>query len=118
MAFVSEDKFGLGIYNPSANYFIASSGVKSTSYNEKNNQLTHDDFYEDDYSSYIPSCYAYSYSYMNTAIYCQMEDFTPLEFSYALFAGDVAEMRSAFKQLQESGEMVAEDIAWPTREAE
>lgn len=118
VAFVSEDKFGLGIYNPSANYFIASSGVKSTSYNEKNNQLTHDDFYEDDYSSYIPSCYAYSYSYMNTAIYCQMEDFTPLEFSYALFAGDVAEMRSAFKQLQESGEMVAEDIAWPTREAE
>lgn len=118
VAFVTEDKFGLGIYNPSANYFSASSGISSIAYNDKNNQLTHDDFYEDDYSSYIPSCYANSYGYIGTSIYCQMEDFTPLEFSYALFAGDVAEMRSAFKQLQASGEMTAEEIAWPTREAE
>ena len=118
VAFVTEDKFGLGIYNPTADCFNASRGFTSIAYNDKNNNLTHPDFYEDDYSSYVPSCYANNYDYISTAINCKMVDFTPLEFSYAIYAGDVAEIRSAFKQLAASGELVKEDIAWPTKEAE
>lgn len=115
-AFVTKDKFGLGIYNPYADYITAYSGISTTSYMNALNQQTHPDFYEDDYSSYIPSCYAYSYGYLNTAIYCQMIDFEPLEFAYAVYAGDVVEMRSAFKNLQVTGTLVEEDILWPTRD--
>lgn len=118
VAFVTEDKFGLGIYNPTADCYNASRGFTSIAYNDKNNNLTHPDFYEDDYSSYVPSCYANNYDYISTAINCKMVDFKPLEFSYAIYAGDVAEMRSAFKQLAASGELVKEEIAWPTKKTE
>lgn len=116
IAYVTEKKFGLGIYNPSAHSFKASRGYTSIKYADKNNHTTHKDFYDDDYSSYVPSCYANNYGYLNTGIICQMVDFVPLEYSYAIFAGDVTEMRSAFKKLKSSGELVAANLSWPTRE--
>lgn len=118
VAFVTEEKFGLGIYNPTADYYNASRGFTSIAYNDKNNNMTHPEFYEDDYSSYVPSCYANNYDYVSTAINCKMVDFVPLEFSYAIYAGNVAEMRSAFKQLAASGKLVKEEIAWPTNKME
>lgn len=116
VAFVTEKKFGLGIYNPSADCYVASSGTTTTKY--MSNQKTHPDFYVDDYSSYIPSCYTNNYGYLNTAIRCKMVDFEPLEFSYALYAGTVQEMKSAFRQLESSGAMETAKITWPHEDVE
>lgn len=113
-AFVTEEKFGLGIYNPYAEHILAYSGIHNRSYMYSMNQQTHPDFYVDDYSSYIPSCYAYSYGYMATVIATKMTDFVPLEYSYALFAGNVSEMGTAFEELYTGGKLVADKIAWPS----
>lgn len=111
IAFVTENKFGLGIYNPSADCFVASSGTPTTKY--MSNQITHPDFYVDDYSGYIPSCYTNNYGYLNTSIRCKMTDFVPMEFSYALYAGTVQEIKSAFRQLEVGNVMEPAKITWP-----
>lgn len=115
-AFVTEDKFGLGIYNPYASGILSYSGIHNRSYMYSMNQQTHSDFYKDDYSSYIASCHAYSYGYLATTIPTRMMDFVPLEYSCALYAGDVSQMRTAFENLHTSGTLVKTDIAWPTQE--
>ncbi len=116
IAFVNEKKFGLGIYNPTADYFNASRGWSSIRYYDGPNSTPHNDFYKGDINDFVPSSFANNYDYASTAINCQMIDFVPLDFDYALFAGDVVEMKAAFKKLNTSGEMTRKNIAWPTRE--
>lgn len=117
-AFVTQEQFGLGIYNPYASNLLVYSGIHNRSYMYGMNQQTHPDFYVDDYSSYIPSCYAYSYGYISTVIAMQMSDFVPLEYSYALFAGDVSQMRTAFARLNAEGKLTMKTLAWPSWQSE
>lgn len=114
-AFVNSNLFGIGIYSPNANKFNASRGATSTSINERSNTQVNEAIYQEDYSKITPSCYVDNYNYLNSSIMVKMVDFVPLEFSYALFAGDVDEMRDAFTNLQESGKMVKNELAWATR---
>lgn len=114
-AFVNSNLFGIGIYTPNADKFNASRGKTSTSFDEKDNTLVNDYMYKEDYSKITPSCYVSNYNYINTSITVKMTDFIPLEFSYAIFAGEVDEMRTAFNNLQESGKMVRKELSWATR---
>lgn len=114
-AFVNSNMFGIGIYSPNADHFNASRGTTSTSILEKENTVVHDYMYKEDYSKITPSCYVSNYNYLNTSITIKMTDFVPLAFSYALFAGEVDEMRTAFNALQESGKMVKKELSWATR---
>lgn len=114
-AFVNSNMFGLGIYSPNATKFNASRGVTSTSITEPSNTAVNDYMYKEDYSKITPSCWVSNYNYINANINVKMVDFIPLEFSYALFAGDVDEMRDAFNDLSESGAMVKKELSWSTR---
>lgn len=114
-AFVNENLFGIGIYSPNANKFNASRGRTSTNLSEKANGEVNSNIYQEDYSKITPSCYVNNYNYLNTSITVKMTDFIPLEFSYAIFAGEVDEMREAFNALQESGTMVKKELSWQTR---
>ncbi len=114
-AFVNSNMFGLGIYSPNATQFNASRGYTSTSITERANTTVNSYMYEEDYGKITPSCWVSNYNYINANLTVKMVDFVPLEFSYALFAGDVDEMRDAFNDLAETGKMVKKELAWPTR---
>ena len=113
-AFVNDDLFGLGIYSPNASFFTASRGATSTKTTEGKNLETNPLMWDDTSGRTPPSQYTFNYGYINPAIDCRMVDFIPLEFNYAVFAGDTDEMNQAFGKLEESQELKTE-IAWPQR---
>ena len=120
VAYVDSDKFGVGIYNPSADYYIASRGNTSIAARNEANYTTHSKFHGgskiSNYLNYVESCYASNYSYINTAINCKMEDYVPLEYSYAICVGTTDEMSSAFSAISDT--VTAADVKWTHAEAE
>ena len=78
-AFVNENKFGIGIYMPNADIFVASRGASSCSYYQYNTNRqyisTLFDFAE---SQVIPSYAAFNYNYINPGVRRRMVDFIPL----------------------------------------
>lgn len=120
-AYVNENKFGVGILMPNADRYIASRGQISTNYfNETENTRYYKEFFEFDDSTIIPSYATFNYSYINPAIARKMLNFVPLEYTYALYVGDVDEMRDVFGGLQESGAVTNEHLktdenGWPKK---
>ncbi|MBQ3019040.1 MAG: hypothetical protein IJD77_00440 [Clostridia bacterium] len=119
-AFVNENKFGVGILMPNADRYIASRGQISTNYfNETENTRYYKEFFQFDESEIIPSYATFNYSYINPAIIRKMVNFVPLEYSYALYVGDVEEMRDVFGGLQDGGvvtnENLKSDEGWPRK---
>jgi hypothetical protein len=119
-AFVNENKFGVGILMPNADRYIASRGQISTNYfNEKENTRYYKEYFQFEDSEIIPSYATFNYSYINPAIIRKMVNFVPLEYTYALYVGDVEEMRGVFGGLQESGAVTNEhlksDEGWPKK---
>lgn len=119
-AFVNENKFGVGILMPNADRYIASRGQISTNYfNEKENTRYYKEYFQFEDSEIIPSYATFNYSYINPAIIRKMVNFVPLEYTYALYVGDVEEMRGVFGGLQESGvvtnEHLKSDEGWPKK---
>lgn len=119
-AFVNENKFGVGILMPNADRYIASRGQISTNYfNEKENTRYYEQYFQFDDSQIIPSYSTFNYSYINPAIVRKMINFVPLEYTYALYVGDVDEMRTTFEGLQEGGvvtnENLKSDEGWPKK---
>jgi hypothetical protein len=119
-AFVNENKFGVGIYMPNADKYIASRGRKSTNYfSEKGNSQYYDRFFQFEQEELVPSYAVFNYSYLNPSLQRRMIQFVPLEYSYALFVGDTDEMGTAFKQLKEdniltNAHLASEDtMGWP-----
>lgn len=120
-AFVNENKFGVGIFLPNADGYIASRGRKSLSYfAEKCNSAYHPDFFTFGEDEIIPSYAAMNYSYINPALTRRMIDFVPLEYTYALYVGDTSEMKEVFKELDESGTLTNAHLkdktkGWPQK---
>ena len=119
-AFVNENKFGVGIYMPNADKYIASRGRKSTNYfSEKGNSQYYDRFFQFEQEELVPSYAVFNYSYINPSLQRRMIQFVPLEYSYALFVGDTDEMGTAFKQLKEDNILTnahlanEETMGWP-----
>ncbi len=117
MAFVNDNKFGVGIYMPNADFYSASRGKTSTSYmGEKTNTQylkTMWDLGEDDL---ISSAITMNYNYCNPMVRGRMVDFVPLEYTYALYIGEVQEMKQAFNALKDSGLDNSELLtAWPKK---
>ena len=120
-AFVNENKFGVGIFLPNADNYIASRGRRSNSYNaEKLNHLYSDQFFSFGEDEIIPSYAAMNYSYINPAINRKMVNFIPFEYTYALFIGDTTEMKSVFGELRDSNTLTNEHLldttkGWPAK---
>lgn len=103
-AFVNENKFGVGIYMPNADKYIASRGRKSVNYfSEQGNRRYYDEFFQFSEDELVPSYAVFNYSYINPSLERRMIQFVPLEYSYALFIGDTDEMGAAFADLKENG---------------
>lgn len=120
-AFVNENKFGVGIYMPNADRYIASRGQISTNYfNEEENTRYYPEFFTFDESQIIPSYSTFNYSYINPSIVRKMVDFVPLEYTYALYIGDTEEMGEVFEGLGESGvvsnaHLADPNVGWPKK---
>ena len=121
-AFVNENKFGVGIYMPNADKYIASRGRKSVNYfSEKGNSLYYREFFQFGEEELVPSYAVFNYSYINPSLNRRMIQFVPLEYSYALFIGDTDEMGAAFEDLKESGTLTnahlanEETMGWPNK---
>ena len=111
-AFVNENKFGVGIFMPNADKYIASRGRKSVNYfSEKGNSKYYDEFFQFDENELVPSYAVFNYSYINPSLERRMLQFIPLEYSYALFIGDTEEMGAAFKDLKETGTLTNAHLA-------
>lgn len=119
-AFVNEEKFGVGIFMPNADRYIASRGQISVNYfNEDQNTRYYKEFFTfDESKEIIPSYATFNYSYINPSIIRKMVNFVPLEYSYALFVGTTEEMSSVFEGLEEDGVVTNENLldkenGWP-----
>lgn len=98
LAFVNEQSFGLGMYMPQADYYAASRGVTSTSYERLENHISAS---WQGNGKYIPSAYVTNYNYFTSGIFANMLDFVPIEYEYAVYVGTVWDMREEFSSLQE-----------------
>ena len=100
-AFTNANKFGVGVYMPNADEYVASRGRKSLNYHsEKMNRDYHDFFFSFADGEITPSYAAMNYSYFNPSLHRKMVDFVPLEYTYALFIGDTDEMSTVFNGLE------------------
>ena len=119
-AFVNENKFGIGIYMPNADVFVASRGASSCSYYQEdtNRQYipTLFDFAE---SQVIPSYSAFNYNYINPGVRRRMVDFIPLSYSYAIYIGETTEMKNIFGTMRENGMLTNSQLVdgsgWPKK---
>ncbi|MBR2336547.1 MAG: hypothetical protein IKA61_01185 [Clostridia bacterium] len=99
-AFVNYNKFGVGIYMPNADEYVASRGRKSNNYfSEQENKKYHPGFFTFGEDEITPSYASINYNYVNPCLHRKMIDFVPLEYSYALFIGDTDEMSQVFDGL-------------------
>ena len=120
-AFVNENKFGVGIYMPNADRYIASRGQISTNYfNEDENTRYYPEFFTFAEEQIVPSYATFNYSYINPSIIRKMINFVPLEYSYALFVGDTDEMSEVFdgfkeKDIASNAHLTDASIGWPKK---
>ena len=118
-AFVNANKFGVGIYMPNADQYIASRGRKSNNYfSEEQNRSYHKNFFTFDDSAITPSYAAQNYNYINPSLRRKMVDFIPLEYTYALFVGDTDEMSTVFNGLEVlniNAHLLDTTQGWPTK---
>lgn len=120
-AFVNENKFGVGIYMPNADRYIASRGEITTNYfNGDQNTRYYPEYFTFDQSEIIPSYATFNYSYINPSIIRKMVDFVPLEYSYALYIGSTEEMSSVFSGFKEKGvaantHLTDPNVGWPKK---
>ncbi len=118
-AFVNENKFGVGIFMPNADTYIASRGRKSNNYySEEANRMYHKGFFTFTDEQIIPSYASINYNYINPQVIRKMVDFIPLEYSYALFVGDTNEMGAVFGRLKDDKILTNEHLldetkGWP-----
>lgn len=120
-AFVNENKFGVGIYMPNADRYIASRGETTTNYfNADQNRRYYPEFFTFTEEQIVPSYASFNYSYINPSIIRKMVNFVPLEYSYALFVGDTEEMGTVFEGFKEKGvaanaNLADASIGWPKK---
>lgn len=113
-AFVNQNKFGVGIYMPNADRYIASRGEITTNYfNGDQNTRYYPEFFTFDQSEIIPSYATFNYSYINPSIIRKMVDFVPLEYTYALYIGSTEEMGELFEGFKKDGVAANEHLADP-----
>ena len=117
-AWVNENMFGIGLYNPMAENFDGCRYTHTTLYNDTNgqNNSVKASMY-DELSSphgYNPSCYVSNANYIGATLIAAPQDFIPLYMSYAIFAGDVEEMGEVFGALEETQELYHEQT-WPNK---
>ena len=120
-AFVNSEKFGVGIFMPNADEYVASRGRTSNNYyGEEANRDYHEGFFNFADDQLVPSYAAINYNYINPCLHRKMVDFVPLEYSYALFIGDTDEMRDVFGRLEDEGiltnaHLLDETQGWPSK---
>ena len=118
-AFTNANKFGVGIYMPNADEYVASRGRKSLNYySEKMNSNYHEEFFTFADGEITPAYAAMNYSYINPSLHRKMVDFVPLEYTYALYVGDVEEMRTAFDKLEDkkvNAHLTDSTKGWPQK---
>ena len=118
-AFVNVNEFGVGIYMPNADDYIASRGRRSNNYySEECNRKYHEGFFSFAEDAITPSYAAMNYNYINPSIKRKMVDFVPLEYTYALYVGDIAEMKTVFDGLESqniNAHLLDTTTGWPTK---
>ena len=118
-AFVNANKFGVGIYMPNADEYVASRGRRSNNYySEKCNRDYDEGFFTFGEDEIVPSYAAMNYNYINPSLHRKMVDFVPLEYTYALFVGDTDEMKSIFDGLESkniNAHLLDTTQGWPAK---
>ena len=110
LANVNDVGFGMGMYIPNVERFSASRGWKSTSQKLIYNRQYDHNIYDLSDMQYIPSAYVDNYNYFSPSVTRRMVDFVPFEYSFALYIGNVDEMRDVFGELKEVGTIKNEGI--------
>ncbi len=120
-AFVNDSYFGVGIFMPNADEYVASRGRKSNNYySEEQNRLYKDIYFDFGESEITPSYAAMNYNYINPSLHRKMVDYVPLKYSYALFVGDTDEMGSVFGRLADEKILTNDHLTdttqgWPAK---
>lgn len=118
IANVNDQKFGAGIFMPNADYYIDSRGQPSCAYSDRQNCTYSKRFY-DFGDKLTPSYAASNYNYMNPQLRRRMIEFVALEYQYAIYVGDVSEMREAFANAKEQGltndNLTLSENTWPKK---
>ncbi|MBQ8429305.1 MAG: hypothetical protein IJX30_04350 [Clostridia bacterium] len=109
VAFVNDKDFGLGVYMPNVSKYIASRNGTSSIYEEADNcriSAVHDL----PPCEYYPSAYVFNYGYLCPCDLLTIKEYEPLEYDYALYVGEIAEMRSYFNQIEKDGLITNEGL--------
>ena len=110
LANVNDLGFGLGMYIPNVQRFSASRGFKPTTYSLGYNNNYDSNIYDLSEYRLIPSMYVDNYNYFSPSVTRRMVDFVPFEYSFALYIGNVDEMREQFGTMKEKGTIKNEGI--------
>ena len=110
LANVNDVGFGLGMYIPNVQRFSASRGYKPTTYSLGYNNNYDSNIYDLSEYRFIPSMYVDNYNYFSPSVTRRMVDFVPFEYSFALYIGNVDEMREQFGTMKEKGTIKNEGI--------
>lgn len=121
VAYTNENKFGVGIFMPNCDNFIASRGAHSNNYrgDPQNCSYSATMFPEFNKSDTVPSFMASNYDYVNPQVIRKMIDFVPLKYDYALYVGDVEDMRDTFQTIRDEGiitnDALLDENGWPKK---
>ena len=102
VAYVNDKDFGLGLYMPNADVYLASRNGTSSSYDD---EYSHGISQIHDLSQYdyYPSAYVFNYGYLCPNVAMTITEYTPVEYGYAIYVGQIAEMRAYFELLKKEG---------------
>ena len=118
-AWVNDEGFGVGVYTANKYSYSGGRNEKTREVGLKKNSgalacLTIQDGYlfNKPYPmSQYTSCYVFNTSYIAPVVSLTMKEYEPMEYSYAVCVDYIANIRSNFKDVHDSGEMPNEMLA-------
>ena len=102
IAYANDKDFGLGIYMPNAMVYLATRNGTPSSYDDEYSHKVHP-IHDLSKYEYYPSTYVFNYGYLCPNVAMTITEYTPVEYGYAIYAGQVTEMRAYFNQIKKDG---------------
>ena len=106
-AWVNEDDYGIGMYVPGIPFYASGRSTTTTSASESLNSDAHESSMLTEYrpknTSNYSQCYVRNTDYTAPVITTTMDNYVPLEYSYAIRINTVDNLRNSFKAMDQNG---------------
>ena len=102
IAYVNDKDFGLGLYMPNATAYLAARNGTPSQYDDEYSHAV-SPIHDLSKYKYYPSAYTFNYGYLCPNVAMTITEYTPVEYGYAIYVGQVTEMRAYFAQLKKEG---------------